>query len=161
MQTRARRSRDIHVPDCPCYDSAPIRHFRLQCLEAAPATSVQIYRLATCSTRTIIVLKFIPRFIAYYAIRKIFDNFFSIYPKFNMKIDFDHILKCDLNLLKVTSTLRNIFPGESIRFKFIPSQSELFRFIPISISEPMRIIANQSEKCFVSHLMKKVKNPSD
>ena len=45
-------------------------------------------------------------------------------------------------------------PGESIRLKFIPSQSELFRFIPIFVSEPMRIIPNQSEKRFVSSLMK-------
>ena len=44
--------------------------------------------------------------------------------------------------------------GESVRLKFIPSQSELFRFIPISVSEPMRIIPNQSEKRFVSRLMK-------
>ena len=41
-------------------------------------------------------------------------------------------------------------PGETIRMKFIPSQSKLFRFIPISASEPMRIIPNQSEKIFVS-----------
>ena len=45
-------------------------------------------------------------------------------------------------------------PGESIGLKFIPSQSELFLFIPISVSEPMRIIPNQSEKLFVSCLMK-------
>ena len=45
-------------------------------------------------------------------------------------------------------------PGESIGLKFIPSQLELFRFIPISVSEPMRIIPNQSEKCFISCLMK-------
>ena len=37
------------------------------------------------------------------------------------------------------------FPGESIGLKFIPSQSELFRFIPISVSGPMRIIPNQIE----------------
>ena len=46
------------------------------------------------------------------------------------------------------------FPGESIGLKFIPRQSELFRFIPIFVSEPMRIIPNQSEKRFVSRLMK-------
>ena len=45
-------------------------------------------------------------------------------------------------------------PGESIGLKFIPSQSELFRFIPISVSEQMRIIPNQYEKRFVSRLMK-------
>ena len=45
--------------------------------------------------------------------------------------------------------------GESIGLKFIPSQSELFRFIPIFVSELMRIIPNQSEKRFVSRLMKK------
>ena len=45
-------------------------------------------------------------------------------------------------------------PGESIGYKFIPSKSELFRFISISVSEPMQIISNQSEKCFVSRSMK-------
>ena len=45
-------------------------------------------------------------------------------------------------------------PGESIGLKFIPSQSELFRFIPIIVSEPMRIIPNGSEKSFVTCLMK-------
>ena len=47
----------------------------------------------------------------------------------------------------------HIHPGESIGLKFIPSQSELFRFIPISVSDPMRIIPNQSEKRFVYRLM--------
>ena len=37
--------------------------------------------------------------------------------------------------------------------EFIPSQSELVLFIPIFVSEPMRIIANQSEKRFVTRLM--------
>ena len=46
------------------------------------------------------------------------------------------------------------YPGESTGLKFIPSQSELFRFIPISVSEPMRIIPKQSDKRFVSRLMK-------
>ena len=50
------------------------------------------------------------------------------------------------------NTVKNT--GESIRLKFIPSQSEIFPFIPISISEPMRIIPNQSEKRFVTRLMK-------
>ena len=45
-------------------------------------------------------------------------------------------------------------PGECIGLKFIPSQSELFRFIPIFVSEPIRIIPNQSEKRFISRLMK-------
>ena len=36
----------------------------------------------------------------------------------------------------------------------IEIHSELIRTIPISVSEPMRIIPNQSEKPFVSHLMK-------
>ena len=45
-------------------------------------------------------------------------------------------------------------PGESIGLKFISNQSELFRIIPISVSKPMRIILNQSEKRFVSRLMK-------
>ena len=48
----------------------------------------------------------------------------------------------------------NSLPGESIELRSIPSQSELFRFIPIFVSESMRIIPNQSEKRFVSCLMK-------
>ena len=40
-----------------------------------------------------------------------------------------------------------------IGLKFIPSESKLFRFIPIYVSEPMRIILNQSQKRFVSCLM--------
>ena len=40
--------------------------------------------------------------------------------------------------------------------KLILSQSELFRFFPISVSEPIRIIPNQSEKHVVSRLMKNV-----
>ena len=47
------------------------------------------------------------------------------------------------------------FKLKKIFLKFIPSQSELFRFIPISVSEPMRIIPSQSKKCFVSRFMKK------
>ena len=43
---------------------------------------------------------------------------------------------------------------ENIGLKFISSHLQLFRFIPISVSEPMRIIPNQSEKRFVSRLMK-------
>ena len=44
--------------------------------------------------------------------------------------------------------------GESNGKEFIPSQSEPFRFIPITVSEPMRIIPKQSEKRFVPRLMK-------
>ena len=55
--------------------------------------------------------------------------------------------------LSFISDIEMCSPGESIGLKFIPSQSELFRFIPISVSEPMRIIPNQSEKRFVSRLM--------
>ena len=59
------------------------------------------------------------------------------------------------NVEEVRSISHSIgIPGESIGLKFIPSQSELYRFIPISVSEPMRIIPNQSEKSFVSRLMK-------
>ena len=47
--------------------------------------------------------------------------------------------------------------GESIGQELILSQSELFRFIPISVSKPMRIIPNQSEKRFVTRLMKNSK----
>ena len=46
------------------------------------------------------------------------------------------------------------FPGESSVLKFNPSETELFQAIPKSVSEPFRIIPNQSEKCFVSRLMK-------
>ena len=62
-----------------------------------------------------------------------------------------------LSLLVTVIELRNcmIFPDENIGLKFIPSQSELFRYIPISVSEPMLIIPNHSEKRFVSRLMKK------
>ena len=65
-----------------------------------------------------------------------------------------------LNIVEVVSMdtcgrlLRVYIPGKIIGLKFILSQSELFRFIPISVSEPMRIIPNQSEKRFVSCLMK-------
>ena len=45
-------------------------------------------------------------------------------------------------------------PGENIGFKFIPSESELFRDIPESVSEPFRVITNQSKKRFVSRVMK-------
>ena len=48
----------------------------------------------------------------------------------------------------------NRFPAESIGLKFISTQSELFRFIPLSVSESLRIIPIQSEKRFVSRLMK-------
>ena len=47
-----------------------------------------------------------------------------------------------------------MYPGESIGQEFIPSHSELFRFIPIFVFEPMQIIPKQSEKMFVSRLMK-------
>ena len=50
----------------------------------------------------------------------------------------------DLVILSVRELIQD-YPGENIGLKFIPSQSELFRFIPISVSEPMRIIPNQSE----------------
>ena len=55
---------------------------------------------------------------------------------------------------ELTTFLKYHIPGESIGLKFIPSQTELFRFISISVSEPMQIIPKQSEKRFVSHLMK-------
>ena len=38
--------------------------------------------------------------------------------------------------------------------------SEPIRTIPTSVSEPMRIIQNQSEKSFISRLMKNGKNRS-
>ena len=52
---------------------------------------------------------------------------------------------------------RFVFLRKSIRLKFIPSQAELFQFIPIIVSEPMRIIPNQSEQNFVSRLIKNSK----
>ena len=53
-----------------------------------------------------------------------------------------------------SESIRISLAGEGIGSKFIPSQSELFRFIPISVSEPMRIIPNHSEKRFVTRLKK-------
>ena len=65
-------------------------------------------------------------------------------------------VKENLLLAKLFSfcILQISFPGESIGLKFISSQSELFRFIPISVFKPMRIIPNQYEKRFVFCLMK-------
>ena len=60
------------------------------------------------------------------------------------------ILQIWKSILIVT---RNV-PWENYRIEMHPNQSELFRFIPISVSKSMRIIPNQSEKCFVSRLMK-------
>ena len=57
-------------------------------------------------------------------------------------------------LLKSTQNEVINIPGESIGLKFISSQLELFRFIPIYLSEPMRIIPNEYEKRFVSRFMK-------
>ena len=47
-----------------------------------------------------------------------------------------------------------MLPGESIELKLIPSESDLFRAIPESVSKPFRVIPNQFEKRFVSRLMK-------
>ena len=55
---------------------------------------------------------------------------------------------------EILPNLTQTFPGESIELKFIPSPTKLFPFIPISVSDPMRIIPNQSDKRFVSRLMK-------
>ena len=44
--------------------------------------------------------------------------------------------------------------AEILRLEFNPNELELFRAISTSVSEPFRLIANQFEKCFVSHLMK-------
>ena len=52
---------------------------------------------------------------------------------------------------------RNLNPGESIGKEFIPSQSELFRAISISVSKPIWIIPYQSKKLFVFRLMKNSK----
>ena len=53
-----------------------------------------------------------------------------------------------------TIVINSAHPGESIGYEFIPNQSELIRFIPICVSESMRIIPKQSEKSFISRLMK-------
>ena len=68
---------------------------------------------------------------------------------FGLKIRFVFIQIKELNLIYF-----QLIPGESIGLKFILNQSELFRFIPISVSEPMGIFPNESEKLFVSRLMK-------
>ena len=44
-------------------------------------------------------------------------------------------------------------PGKSFGLKFIPSQSDSFRFIPKSVSAPIRTHSNQSEKSFQSRSM--------
>ena len=61
---------------------------------------------------------------------------------------------CNKSDLQVNNDDDQSNPGESIGLKYILSQSELSQFIPISVSEQIRIIPNQSEKCFVSCLMK-------
>ena len=76
--------------------------------------------------------------------------FFSRLKYYNLL----HLRRFDLCKIWHPFVSTNVYPGESIGLKFIPSQSELFRFIPISVSEPMRIILNQSEKRFVSGLIK-------
>ena len=45
-------------------------------------------------------------------------------------------------------------PWRKYRIGIHSDQSELFRFIPISVFESTRIIPNQSEKRFVTRLMK-------
>ena len=56
--------------------------------------------------------------------------------------------------LGIKKILGQTIPGEIIGLKFIPSQSEPFRFISIFVSQPIRIIPNQSKKRFVSRSMK-------
>ena len=46
-----------------------------------------------------------------------------------------------------------MYPGKSFEFKFIPKQSDLFRFIPKSVSELIRTHPSQPEKSFQSRLM--------
>ena len=46
------------------------------------------------------------------------------------------------------------YPGESIGFKFLKSESELLGAISETVSEPFRVIPTQSEKIFISRLMK-------
>ena len=48
----------------------------------------------------------------------------------------------------VEVTCNNMCPGKSFGLKFIPRQSDSFRFIPKSVSAPIRTHSNQSEKVF-------------
>ena len=58
------------------------------------------------------------------------------------------------NLEKTKNILYiNDNPGESFGLKFIPNQSDLFRFIPKSVSAPIQTHPSQSEKSFQSRLM--------
>ena len=99
---------------------------------------------------------------------QIFPQIMKQYPLFIHLFPLDELFLIDLfaficlkwDILKI----HNFFifdscPGKSIGLKFILSQSELFRFILISVSEAMRIIPNQSEKRFVSRLMKNGQKP--
>ena len=52
-----------------------------------------------------------------------------------------------------------INPEEIIGSEFNPSESELFRAIPKSISETFGIIKNQSQERLVSRLMNKAQKP--
>ena len=54
-------------------------------------------------------------------------------------------------MYKLEQIVHMNFPDESIGLKFIPGESELIIATPESVSEPFRVIPNQSEKCFVSH----------
>ena len=58
-----------------------------------------------------------------------------------------------IELVVIRSYCYMVFPGKSFGLKFIPSQSDSFRFIPKSVSAPIRTHSNQSEKSFQSRLM--------
>ena len=92
----------------------------------------------------------------------IFWYFYQILNKIFFFLKLSYMVGLTYNFWHVTCLAHGLKwcdekdPGESIGLKFIPSQSELllFRFIPIFVSERMRIIPNRSEKRFVSRLMK-------
>ena len=72
---------------------------------------------------------------------------------------FCYPLFVNLNIFRYSSAFN--YPWKSTRLKFIPNLSGIFQFILISVSEPIRIITNWSEKRFVPRLIKTVKNPLD
>ena len=59
------------------------------------------------------------------------------------------------NKIRLDVTKKSLIrlPGKSFGLKFIPSQSDSFRFIPKSVSAPIRTHSNQSEKSFQSRSM--------
>ena len=71
------------------------------------------------------------------------------------------LLTCCTTMIERSATTKCVelvkfgkrYPGNSFGLKFIPRQSDSFRFIPKSVSAPIRTPSNQSEKSFQSRLM--------